>query len=203
MVGDAPTPSTPTSQFLSHLSKHSQTPTHKLVQPYLSYETWLRGAFSRRDAGIASLASLVPIYDGSQSSFKIQAIDRQTADRDKYLMPLPDDKLEADGAPAIAASLEEYRLNFNTFTHGTLADLESKGRSADDPTTTTLNQRTERTTIASASDLDIFLYGLDSEEAAIKRILELEAAVRKSQHLLPDAGLSLRSRNAITFISPK
>jgi hypothetical protein len=88
------------------------------VQPYLSYETWLRGAFARRDAGIDSLAGLVPVYDGCQSSFRIRAVDRQTADREKYLMPLPDDKLEADGAPAIAASLEKYRLNFDAFTHG-------------------------------------------------------------------------------------
>jgi hypothetical protein len=57
--------------------------------------------------------------------------------------------------------------------------------------------------IASSSDIDIFLYGLDSEAAAIERILQLEAAVRENQRLLPGGGLSLRSNNAITFISPK
>ncbi|RYO99636.1 hypothetical protein DL766_009363 [Monosporascus sp. MC13-8B] len=221
MADDPPSTPTPSSQFLSHLSNQPRTPTRELVQPYLSYETWLRKAFARGDAGIDGLAGLVPIYDGHETTFRTRAIDRLTADREKYLMRLPDDKLEADCAPAIAASLEEYRGNFEAFTHGTLAGLDWSnvvvaGSSAllpllshredvsimDDPAV----ERPLETyfqTIASASDIDIFLYGLDSEDAGITRILELEAAVRKNQRLLPGAGLSLRSENAITFISPK
>lgn len=56
---------------------------------------------------------------------------------------------------------------------------------------------------ANTSDIDLFIYGLDSEEAAIKRIVEIEAIIRKNQRLASGTGLALRSENAITFISPK
>ncbi|KAI1422717.1 hypothetical protein F5Y12DRAFT_761388 [Xylaria sp. FL1777] len=58
-------------------------------------------------------------------------------------------------------------------------------------------------TISGKSDIDIFLYGLDSEEKAILLIYQLEAMVRKNQKLRPGEGLSARSKNAITFLSPK
>ncbi|KAH8806113.1 ankyrin repeat protein [Xylogone sp. PMI_703] len=221
IADDAPIPPKPSSQFLSHLSNNPRTSARELLQPYLAYETWLRKAFARGDAGIEGLANLVPVYDGHENSFKIRTIDRETADSEKYLMPLSDDELETGGAPAITTSLEEYQRNFEAFTHGVLAGLDWSnivvaGSSALLPL---LSRRKEVNikddlnvenpletyfqTIASASDIDIFIYGLDSEDAAIKRILELEAAVRKNQRLLPGAGLTLRSENAITFISPK
>ncbi|RYP42706.1 hypothetical protein DL767_000075 [Monosporascus sp. MG133] len=204
MAGDPPTTPTPPSQFLSYLSNNRRTPTRELVQPYLSYETWLRRAFARGDAGIAGLAGLVPIYDGHQSKFRIRAIDRLTANKEKYLMLLPDDKLEADRAPAIAASLEEYKKNFEAFTHGTLACLDWSnivvaGSSALLP----LLSRREDVNIREDPTVERPLETYFHEDAAITRILELEAAVRRNQRLLPGAGLSLRSENAITFISPK
>lgn len=55
---------------------------------------------------------------------------------------------------------------------------------------------------ASSSDIDLFLYGL-TEEAALKKIVEIENCVRKSQRLEKGAGLTLRTENAITFVSPK
>ncbi|RYP10378.1 hypothetical protein DL764_000712 [Monosporascus ibericus] len=116
LADDPPTTPTPSSQFLSHLSNHPRTPTRKLVQPYLTYETCLRKACARGHAGIVGLAGLVPIY-GHQSTFRIRAIDRLTANREKCLMPLSGDELDADCAPTIAASLEEYRRNFEVFTH--------------------------------------------------------------------------------------
>jgi hypothetical protein len=57
--------------------------------------------------------------------------------------------------------------------------------------------------VASSSDIDLFLYGLDSEDSAINRIPQLEAVVRENQRLSSGAGMALRSENAITFISPK
>jgi hypothetical protein len=56
---------------------------------------------------------------------------------------------------------------------------------------------------ANTSDIDLFLYGLDSEDEAIKRITELDAVIRKNQRLIPGSGLTLRTKHAITFISPK
>jgi len=57
-------------------------------------------------------------------------------------------------------------------------------------------------TIASSSDIDLFIYGLEDEEAAIKRIFELETQIQKNQRL-SDGALTLRTEHAITFILPR
>jgi hypothetical protein len=65
------------------------------------------------------------------------------------------------------------------------------------------DNKTCNRTIASSSDIDLFLYGLEDEDAAIKRIFELEAQIRGNQRLSSDGALALRTEHAITFISPK
>ncbi|KAF3764592.1 hypothetical protein M406DRAFT_107219 [Cryphonectria parasitica EP155] len=216
-------PTPPASQFLSHLAEHPQTPTRELVQPYLDYETWLRKAFAGNQPSVDSLAGLVPIYAGHETLFKTRGIDRREADEEKYLMRLPDNVVQADGTSAIATSLDEYRRNFEAFTHGVLADLDwsnvvvagsaallpllsrrddVKVNMSDDPGVEDPLEAYYQA-IAGASDIDVFIYGLDNEDTAINRILELEAAVRKKQRLLPNTAISLRSKNAITFISPR
>ncbi|RBR25710.1 uncharacterized protein FIESC28_01463 [Fusarium coffeatum] len=57
--------------------------------------------------------------------------------------------------------------------------------------------------VAKSSDIDLFLYGLESEDDAIKLIYEIERQVRERQGLAQGAGLTLRSENAITFIAPR
>lgn len=56
--------------------------------------------------------------------------------------------------------------------------------------------------IAKSSDIDIFLYDLD-ETTALERIVYIEGIVRRAQRIMPGQGLTLRSENAITLISPK
>jgi hypothetical protein len=55
---------------------------------------------------------------------------------------------------------------------------------------------------AKRSDVDLFFYGI-SEDEAVKRIFEIEAVIRTSQRLEPGTGMTLRTKNAITFISPR
>ncbi|KAI0964856.1 ankyrin repeat protein [Xylaria arbuscula] len=221
-MADDPSPiPRPPSQFLSHLSDHPQIETRELLQPYLAYEAWLRMAFARGDTGIDNFANVVPIYNGCEHAFRIRTIDRETADGEKYIMPLLDDEREEDSALAITASIEKYWRNFNGFSHGILADLDWSNivvagsaallpllsRRRDIPTTNDLyidgSPENYFETIASKSDIDIFLYGLDSDDAAITLIFQLESMIRNNQNLFPGEGLSMRSKNAITFISPK
>ncbi|KAI1798565.1 hypothetical protein F4811DRAFT_548003 [Daldinia bambusicola] len=215
------TPLTPSSDFISHLAKHPETPTRELLKPYLEYEVRLRELFAEPDSQVDGLANLVPVYNGQEHKFKIRTIDRQGADEDKYIMPLENGQREEDGSLAITQSLAEYRVNLDSFTHGVLARLDWSniviaGSSALLPMLSyrkdvkinydlTMENALETyyQTVAGSSDIDIFLYGLDSEDEAIKRILEIEAAVRRSQRLFSGQALTLRSKNAITFISPK
>ncbi|KAI0543598.1 ankyrin repeat protein [Xylaria curta] len=206
---------TPPSQFLSHLSENPKTITRELLKPYLDYENWLRRAFMRDDAEIDNLANIVPIYDGYETEFKIRTIDRDTANPEKYIMPLSYPPRQEHGVLAITPSMEEYDLNFEGFSHD-WSNVVAAGSSALLPLLPRRssakmndNQHVEKApeayfeAVAGSSDIDLFLYGLDSEEAAITRIRQLESVVRKNQRLSPGKGLCLRSDNAITFISPK
>lgn len=216
-------PSLPGSpaQFLSYLDQNPETPTRALLQPYLAYEKWLRYEFVRPNAEIDCLSNIVPVYDGQESLFRIRVIDYELADKNRYLMPLESSEREKDKSLAIAGSLEEYQDNFDGFTRGMLAgldwsnlvvagssallpllsrrvDVDLQDNSAVEKPAETYYQHT-----ASTSDIDIFLYGIDNEDTAIRRIIEVENLVRKNQHMLPDKGLTLRSENAITFIAPR
>ena len=114
---EVPNLPSPPSHFITDLSQNPNTPTAKLLKPYLKYELWLRKAFARGDTELDGLANLIPVYGKQDEALRIRNIDRQVNDRDKYLMRLPDNYVEPDGAAAIAASLEEYKRNFGAFTH--------------------------------------------------------------------------------------
>ncbi|KAM4060509.1 ankyrin repeat protein [Hirsutella rhossiliensis] len=191
---------TPPSQFLAHLFRNPREPTRELVKPYVSYETGLRKAFARGDAGIDGLAGLVPVYNGAEKSFRIRTVDRQPATLSKYIMPLPDDKREANDVPAIAASRDEFMKNFDAFTHSMLKGIDIKIEN--DPTVENPHETYYQTT-APASDIDVFFYGLGDDNSAIARIVQLEAELRVNQRIAPGSGLTLRSENAVTFISPR
>ncbi|KAL6857594.1 hypothetical protein ACO1O0_005035 [Amphichorda felina] len=213
-VLEVPKLSSPPSHFITHISRNPNTPTTKLLKPYLEYELWLRKAFARGDTELDGLANLIPVYGQQDEALRIRNIDRQVNNRDKYLMRLPDGYVEPDGAAAIAASLEDYKRNFGAFTHywsnivaaGSSAllpllshdlDIENySDPSVQDP----LEKYYQRT--AGTSDIDIFIYGLD-EDAAIRKITQIEAVVRKNQRLTHGIGLALRTEHAITFVSPK
>jgi hypothetical protein len=101
--------------------------------------------------------------------------------------------------PAVEATLETY-YQWVTLGHLFFVTFERSChpyRATDLLLLTTADRRT-----ASSSDIDLFLYGLD-EEAAIQRIREIEAVIRRNQRLDKGAGLTLRTENAITFVSPR
>ena len=110
---------TPPADFTAHLSEHPETSARKLLQPYLEYELWLRKAFARGGSGLDGLANLVPLYGSSspKAALTIRTIDRNNNDKEKYLMRLPESHVSEDGSPAIVPSFDEYRRNFEAFTH--------------------------------------------------------------------------------------
>ncbi|KAI1799006.1 hypothetical protein F4811DRAFT_568851 [Daldinia bambusicola] len=217
----APSLPEPSSQFISYLNQNQGDSTRALLQPYLGYEKWLRHEFVNPNAEIDCYSNLVPIFNGQESLLKIRTIDYQLADKSRYLMPLEDHQREEDQRLAIVESLEEYQCNFDGFTRGMLAGLDwsnlvAAGSSALLPLLSRrkdvdirCNPAVEKPAetyyqeTASTSDVDIFLYGIDDEDAAVRRIVEIENIVRRNQNLLPNKGLTLRSENAITFIAPK
>ncbi|KAI1636450.1 hypothetical protein F4809DRAFT_650578 [Biscogniauxia mediterranea] len=213
------------SKFLLYLDQNRLTPTREVLEPYLSYEAQLRLEFMRSGSKIDDLANLTQIYNGQEDLFRIRTIDRRRANSEKYLLPLQDNQREVDGSLAIAPTLKEYQKNFSGFTHGqpscylpvlhwsnivvagssALLPLLSPRRdvSIDYEPAVENPPETYYQNTASSSDIDIFIYGLNSEDEAIRRIIEIEKSLRKNQRLQRRHGLSLRSENAITLISPK
>ncbi|PYH55938.1 uncharacterized protein BO96DRAFT_395048 [Aspergillus niger CBS 101883] len=97
----------------------------------------------------------------------------------RYIMPLKDEQRLPEGAPAIAASFAEFQYQFEAFTHdwsnlvvaGSAALIPSLPIREDvSPTVSAAVERPEEyyyETIADASDIDIFLYGIDNEENTV------------------------------------
>ncbi|KAF4119991.1 Ankyrin repeat [Geosmithia morbida] len=213
-----PTPPVPPpSDFISYLSKNPDAQVRELIKPYLEYELELRRAFSQGGTGIDGLANLVQVFDGREDQFLPRASGRNGSDKDKFLMRLPRDKQ----AKVIMDDFTQYERNFSAFTHSCLAGLDwsnivAAGSSALSPLLAYAGDypdsleepavedplETYYQYTACSSDIDLFIYGLD-EEAAMKKIVEIEATVRENQRLPPGSGITLRTQNALTFIGPR
>ncbi|VUC21847.1 unnamed protein product [Clonostachys rosea] len=208
-----PGPST-VSPFLQQLSEYSDTPIRSLLQPYLDDETQLRQAFARGEPHMSEAPHLIPLYPHQQSHLTTRTIERDVYGPEKYILRLPAEKIGRAGAPAVVTSLDQYQTNFEAFSHD-WSNIIAAGSSAllpllprrddvgivfnpavENPLETYFQQ------IASASDIDLFLYGLD-EDQATRKIIQIESTIRKNQRLHTDGGLTLRTNNAITFISPR
>lgn len=111
------------SNFIAHLNHDENTRTGDLLQHYLEYELWLRRAFAQGSSNIDGEVNLVPIFGEKQRQLWMRNLDRRTSDSEGYLMRLPDKNVREEGAPATAESLDDFKNNFDAFTHGTLKNL--------------------------------------------------------------------------------
>lgn len=126
-------------------------------------------------------------------------------------MPLEDKDRRHSGSPAIVQSLKEFQQNFAVFCESSLVDLDwSNVVVAGSSVVTCMlpvpdgHRQSKRAlrqyyheTVAPASDVDLFLYGL-SEEDAKKKIIEIEQRIKDS--ILTET-TTIRTKNAITIAS--
>jgi hypothetical protein len=121
--GHAPSPAQelpPANEFLWELAQNPKKPTRELLQPHLNKEAELRKAFAGGDSGVHKLANLVALFtedDQQQQQLKARNIDRELNQEDKYIMGLPSSKLLSEHQLATVSSLDDYRCNFDAFTH--------------------------------------------------------------------------------------
>lgn len=205
--------------FVHYLQSHPETSIDELVKPYNDYDASARRIFAQDPSHALvkdNYANIVPVFDNANGSTDIRVRARNLnseapEQKEKYILPLSDDKRRKDGSPAVVPSLAEFQNNFALFTEGALSDLDwSNVVAAGSAVVTSLLPVPEKyrnskrglrqfyhEEFAPASDVDLFLYGL-TEEQAIEKIKHIEDKIRNT--ILYET-TTIRTKNTITIAS--
>ncbi|KAJ4286829.1 hypothetical protein N0V90_013081 [Kalmusia sp. IMI 367209] len=192
-------------------------PLPELLEPYKQYDAKLREVFAQEPSHPAladSHLNIVPVFAGHEQSLKVRARDldgESQEEKERYVMALVESERRKNGSPAIVQDLKEFQQNFALFCESSLVDLDWTNVVAAGSSVVTCLlpvpeqcKRSKRAlrqyyheTIAPASDVDLFIYGLNEEEA-IKKIIEIEQRIKDS--ILTET-TTIRTKNAITIAS--
>ncbi|KAI0798951.1 ankyrin repeat-containing domain protein [Xylaria sp. FL0064] len=203
--------------LVNYIFEHSHVPMAELMKPYREFKAKLREMYAqdRRNPILQDpYLNILPLFNQNTSAIQTRARDlnNETQEqKDKYIMPLPDDKRRPNGSPAVVESLKEFRHNFGVFSESSLSDMDwenvvAAGSSVVNcllpvPPEYKASKRALRQyyheKFCPASDVDLFLYGL-SEEQAIQKIKDIETRIRDA--ILSEVTV-VRTKNAITICS--
>ena len=210
-------PGASVQEFIPDLAKHPDTPIVKLLEPYKAFEAELRKAYAQQpnhEALKNGKINLIPIFNGNEEYLKIRArsvASESDDEKSRYIMELKDEDRKATGAPAIVASFKDFQQNFNLFSESSLSDLDWNNVVAAGSSVTTAllpvpekwagSKRSMREYyhqhLAPASDVDLFIYGLN-EEQGLEKIKQIERNIKDS--ILHET-TTIRTKNAITIAS--
>ncbi|KAJ5371091.1 uncharacterized protein N7496_007183 [Penicillium cataractarum] len=205
--------------FVQYIQSHLETPIEDLVKPYNDFDASARKIFAQNPSHALvkdNYANIVPLFDATTGSTDIRVrardLNSETPEqKEKYILPIPNDKRRLDGSHAVVPSLSEFQNNFALFTEGALSELDwSNVVAAGSAVVTSLLPVPEKyrnskrglrqfyhEEFAPASDVDLFLYGL-TEEQAIEKIKHIEDKIRNT--ILYET-TTIRTKNTITIAS--
>ncbi|KAF4494819.1 ankyrin repeat [Fusarium agapanthi] len=207
----------PHSELAKYIFDHKDIKITEIMQPYREYEANLRSIYAQdRQNPILGdpYLNVVPLFTENTKFMTTRArnLDAESdEEKSKYIMALPDDKRRAHDSPATVANLEEFQKNFNIFSESSLADLDwsnvvAAGSSVvncllpvpkEFNTTKRKLREYYHEKFCPASDVDLFLYGLNHDQA-IDKIKQIEQAVKDA--LLNEVTV-VRTKYAITIAS--
>ncbi|KAK2738639.1 hypothetical protein FQN57_006957 [Myotisia sp. PD_48] len=200
---------------------HDQLKTGKtaaqVLEPFKKYESKLREVYAQEphhEAVSDPYTNLVPLFAGHEqllTTHARQLNDETVEEKEKYIFPLQDQFRRPHGSPAVVQSLSEFKRNFKFFSESSLGELDwnnvvAAGSSVITPllpvpekfnTSAQALRHYYHQKLAPASDVDLFLYGLNEEEA-IEKIKQIEKCVKSS--ICEDTS-SIRTKNTITIVS--
>ncbi|CEJ58295.1 hypothetical protein PMG11_06958 [Penicillium brasilianum] len=207
------------SNFVQYIQSHPETPIEDLVKPYNDFDASARKIFAQNPSHTLvkdNHANVVPLFDATTGSTDIRIrardLDSETPEqKEKYILPIPEEKRRLNGSPAVVPLLPEFQNNFTLFTEGALSELDwSNVVAAGSAVVTSLLPVPEKyrnskrglrqfyhEEFAPASDVDLFLYGL-TEEQAIEKIKHIEDKIRNT--ILYET-TTIRTKNTITIAS--
>jgi hypothetical protein len=210
-------PSGSVKEFIPYLVKNHGKPMGEILEPYKAFEAELRKVYAQQpnsDIVKDGTVNLVSVFAGHEQELKIRARSLHTESKDeasKYIMELKDEDRRPDASPAVVSSFKDFQQNFNLFSESSLADLDWNNVVAAGSAVTTsllpVPQKWARSKrrmreyyhqhLAPASDVDLFLYGLN-EEQAFEKIKQIERSIKDS--ILHEV-TTIRTKNAITIAS--
>jgi hypothetical protein len=208
----------PHAELARYIAENPDRSMVELLEPYRQFEAQLRQLYAQEpdnDVLKNEHINVFPLFtDGERPDIKIRSRDLDAelqAEKDRYVMTLPDEQRRLNGSPAVVTSLKEFQHNFNVFSESSLVDLDwSNVVASGSSVVNTLLPAPERyrdskralrefyhEKFCPASDVDLFIYGL-TEEQAIEKIKQIEARIRDS--ILTET-TTVRTKNAITICS--
>ncbi|KZV73630.1 ankyrin [Peniophora sp. CONT] len=215
-----PTPSTSTmsqshqnTEAAAFLSRLATDGLDTALTPALEYEAELRRLFAR-DRSNKLLADphvgLVDVFNSDCDVLATQA--RATSDDSEHIFALPADQRRPTGSPALVQSLEVFQRNWSVFTEGALSQVDWSNvvvaggavqaclaplpEGADD-SRKALRKRFHEGEAYAASDVDLFLYGLDQTQAE-RKIQQIFDAIRDA---VPWDVTAVRTAHALSIHS--
>jgi hypothetical protein len=118
------------NELASYIANNPSTPIEELLGPFREYEAQLRQVYAQdRDNPILDdpYLNVLPLFTKDTPDIKTRARNLEAehpAEKERYIMALPDDKRRANGTPAVVESLKEFRHNFNVFCESSLVDMD-------------------------------------------------------------------------------
>ncbi|KAF2021723.1 ankyrin repeat protein [Aaosphaeria arxii CBS 175.79] len=205
------------ADFITHVASNPDTSLAELLEPYKQYDAKLREVFAQEPTHPAlddPYLNIVPVFNGKEEHVKVRArnLDSESdEEKERYVMALKQSARLPNGSNAIVQNLKEFQQNFSLFCESSLVDMDWSNVVAAGSSVVTCmlpvpekykaSKRALRQyyheTIAPASDIDLFIYGL-SEEAATNKIIEIEQRIKDS--ILVET-TTIRTKNAITIAS--
>lgn len=201
--------------LVNYITNHPETPIKEIMEPYRKFEAKLREVYAQeRNNPVLDdpYLNVLPLFTKDTINIKTRARNLEAespSEKEKYIMSLPDDKRRPNGSPAVVTSLKEFRRNFGIFSESSLGEMDwsnvvAAGSSVVNcllpvPDRYNHSKRALREyyhqKFCPASDVDLFLYGLD-EQQAIEKIKDIEARIRDA--ILSEVTV-VRTKNAITI----
>lgn len=206
----------PHAELARYIAENPDRSMVDLLQPYRQFEAHLRQLYAQEPENKIlkdDHLNVFPLFnDGEKADIRTRARDLDAeaqAEKDRYVMTLPDEQRRPNGSPAVVQSLKEFQHNFNVFSESSLVDLDwSNVVASGSSVVNTLLPVPERyrdskrslrefyhEKFCPASDVDLFIYGL-TEEQAIEKIKQIEESIRDS--ILTET-TTVRTKNAITI----
>lgn len=214
---DLPELPVPHEELARYISDHPDKPVVDILEPYRRYENQLRTVYAQdRQNPILEdpYLNVLPLFNEHTQHITTRARNlaaESEQEKSRYIMPLPDDKRRPHGFPATVGSLAEFQKNFNVFSESSMVDMDwsnvvAAGSSVvncllpvpkEFNTTKRKLREYYHEKFCPASDVDLFLYGLNHDQA-VEKIKQIERAIRDA--LLSEVTV-VRTKYAITIAS--